>query len=51
MLWSLTQSEPVGCGVTEIGNYLAQQLDQVADISLQEIQGVVSQGKYVEMSA
>ena len=51
MLWTLTQSQPVGCGVTEVRNHLAHQLDQVADLSVQEIQGVVSQGKYVEMSA
>ena len=46
-----TQSQPVGCGVTEVGNHLTQQLDQVADSPVQEIQGVVAQGKYVEMSA
>ena len=37
--------------MTEVGNHLAQQLDQVADSPVQEIQGVVAQGKYVEMSA
>ena len=37
--------------MTEVGNHLAQQLDHVADSSVQEIQGVVTQGKYVEMSA
>ena len=37
--------------MTEVGNHLTQQLDQVADSPVQEIQGVVAQGKYVEMSA
>ena len=49
--FQLTQSQPVSRGVTEVGNHLAQQLDHVADSSVQEIQGVVTQGKYVEMSA
>ena len=37
--------------MTEVGNHLAQQLDEVANIPVQEKQGVVAQGKYVEMSA
>ena len=46
---ALTQSQPVGGGVTEIGDNLSEELNQVTDLTVKEKQGVVTKREYVEM--
>ena len=46
----LTESQPVGRGVAEVGDDLSQHLYHEADLAVQEGQGVVTKGKYVEVS-
>ena len=45
----LTESQPVGCGVAEVGDDLSQHLYHEADLAVQEGQGVVTKGKHVEV--
>ena len=46
---ALTQSQPVGGGVTEVGEDLSEELNQVTHVTVQEKQGVVTKREYVEM--
>ena len=45
----LTESQPVGRGVAEVGDDLSQHLYHEADLAVQEEQGVVTKGKHVEV--
>lgn len=45
----LTESQPVGRGVAEVGDDLSQHLYHEADLAVQEGQGVVTKGKHVEV--
>ena len=45
----LTESQPVGRGVAEVGDHLSQHLYHEADLAVQEEQGVVTKGKHVEV--
>ena len=45
----LTESQPVGSGVAEVGDDLSQHLYHEADLAVQEGQGVVTKGKHVEV--
>ena len=45
----LTESQPVGRGVAQVGDDLSQHLYHEADLAVQEEQGVVTKGKHVEV--
>ena len=45
----LTESQPVGRGVAQVGDDLSQHLYHEADLAVQEGQGVVTKGKHVEV--
>ena len=45
----LTESQPVGGGVTQVGNELGEQLYHVTHIAVQETQRLLTQREYIEM--